>query len=125
MVYLYRSVLTLCADEWRVNNIDPDIQVHILTGVYGGEISSSPLHRVLSNLNIEHEDHDSLGQLHQKLKRYILQLRKGKDTEREQHEKHEKVVQHREQLKSIRPSWPQLVLQSSKNKILHFFRKGA
>jgi hypothetical protein len=52
-------------------------------------------------------------------------LRKGKDTEREQREKHQKVIQHREQLESDRQSWPQLVPQSLKNKTLHLFRKGA
>jgi hypothetical protein len=80
---------------------------------------------VLTNLNIEHEDHDSLGQLRRKLKRYILQLHKGKDTEREQCEKHQKVIQDREQLESMRQSWPQLVPQSLKNKTLRLFRKGA
>jgi hypothetical protein len=79
---------------------------------------------VLSNLNIEPEDHDSLGQLRRKLKRYILQLRESKDAERKQREKHEKVIQHREQLESIRRFWPQLVPQSLKNKILRLFRKG-
>jgi hypothetical protein len=59
---------------------------------------------VLSNLNMDHADHDSRGQLRRKLKRHILQLRKGKDTERERRKKDEKVSQHREQLQSIRRS---------------------
>jgi hypothetical protein len=78
---------------------------------------------VLSNLNTEHEDQDSLGQLRRKLERYILQLRKGKDTEREQREKHQKVIQQREQLESIRQSWAQLVPQSLKNKSIGSFAK--
>lgn len=71
------------------------------------KISSSPLHHVLSNLNIEHEGHDSLGLLCRKLKRYILQLRNGKDSEQEQHEKHEQVVQHREPL--VHRDWDRTV----------------
>ncbi|KAJ6579269.1 hypothetical protein DFH09DRAFT_1077556 [Mycena vulgaris] len=56
--------ISVPGNEWRGNNIDPDIQVHILTGVYESKISSSPLH---SSSETQ--------------KRYILQLHKGKDTE--------------------------------------------
>jgi hypothetical protein len=114
-----------CADvcnEWQVNNIDPDIQVHILSAVYGSKISSSPLRRVLSNLDVQYDNDDSLPQLRRKLKSYILKLRKGKDTDRIQRQKHDKLVEEREQLESVRRSWPQLVPQSLKNKILRLFR---
>ncbi|KAJ7809984.1 hypothetical protein B0H13DRAFT_1927578 [Mycena leptocephala] len=50
-------------------------------------------------------------QLRRKLKNYILKLRKGKDTERIQRQKHDKLVEEKERLES-----------SLKNKILCLFR---
>jgi hypothetical protein len=70
-----------CADvhnEWLRNKLDPELQVHILTAIYGSNISLNSLRRVLINLNIEHEDSDGIGRLHWRLKRYITELRRGK-----------------------------------------------
>jgi hypothetical protein len=114
-----------CTDvcnEWRVNRIDPDIQVHILTAIYGSKISYNPLRRILSTLDIAYEDGDSLGQLRQKLKTYILRLRRGKDKERAEQQRQDEAALHQEQLDFLRRSWPQLVPQTLKNKILRLFR---
>jgi hypothetical protein len=50
--------LPSCADvcdEWQGNNLDPDLQVHILTAIYGSKITPNSLRRVLSSLKIEHD----------------------------------------------------------------------
>jgi hypothetical protein len=73
--------LPYCADvhnEWPGNKLDPELQVHILTVIYRSNISLNSLRRVLINLNIEHQDSDSIGRLHRRLKRYITELRRGK-----------------------------------------------
>jgi hypothetical protein len=106
-----------------MNNIDPDLQVHILSAVYGSKISLSPLRRVLANLGIEHGTDDSLPQLRRKLKKYIMQLRRGKNTERSQRNKEDEATRHKNELDFIRQAWPQLVPQSLKNKILVLFRE--
>ena len=50
-------------DEWQANNIDADLQVHILTTVYGSNVTPNSLRRVLSSLKTEHEGASSIGQL--------------------------------------------------------------
>jgi hypothetical protein len=70
-----------CADvcaEWQHNNLDPDLQVHILTAIYGSKITPNSLRRVLSNLKTEHKGANSIGQLRRRLKEYITDLRRGK-----------------------------------------------
>lgn len=105
-----------------MNNIDPDIQVHILTAIYGSKISYNPLCRMLSTLNIAYEEEDSLRQLRRKLKSYILRLRSGKDNERAEQQNHDEAALHEELLDFLRQSWPRLVPQTLKNKILRLFR---
>jgi hypothetical protein len=60
-----------CADvcnEWEADNIDPDIQVHILIVIYGSETSLNVMQRILNTLNIQHDPVDSV-------KTYRKQLR--------------------------------------------------
>jgi hypothetical protein len=52
-----------CADvcnEWEADNIDPDIQVHILIVIYGSETSLNVMQRILNTLNIQHDPVDSV-----------------------------------------------------------------
>jgi hypothetical protein len=68
-----------CADvhkEWLGHNLDTDLQAYILTAIYGSKISLNSLHRVLNNLNVQHNEQESIGQLHRRLKGYITDLRK-------------------------------------------------
>jgi hypothetical protein len=114
-----------CADvhnEWLGNALDAELQVHILTAMYGSKISLNPLCRVLDNLNVMHENADSIRQLHRRLKHYITKLWRGKKVE--QSEKLQRIARakHDAKLTEIRRIWPQLVPQSVKNKRLRMFR---
>ncbi|KAJ6492080.1 hypothetical protein C8R45DRAFT_1096126 [Mycena sanguinolenta] len=114
-----------CVDvhnEWRINTIDPDLQVHILSAIHGSKTSLNPMRRILTNLDIEHQPSDSLRVLREKLRTYSLALRKGKHVQREQHALHESTNHFNEQRTQIRESWPQLVPQSIKDKIIKLFR---
>jgi hypothetical protein len=84
-----------CADvhnEWWMDTIVPDLQVHILTAIHGSKTSLNPMHRILSNLDIEHQPSDPLRVLREKLQAYILTLRNGKHVEREQQSQYEKTT---------------------------------
>ncbi|KAJ7870459.1 hypothetical protein B0H14DRAFT_2571243 [Mycena olivaceomarginata] len=54
---------------------------------------------------------------------YILTLRKGKRAEREQQTKAADLAQYTPKLEKIRESWPQLIPQSPKDKIIKLFRE--
>jgi hypothetical protein len=44
-----------CTDvchEWQFNGIDPDLQVHILSALYGSKLTIVPLRRLLSSINV-------------------------------------------------------------------------
>ncbi|KAF7378322.1 ATP-dependent DNA helicase [Mycena sanguinolenta] len=110
-------------NEWQINTIDPDLQVHILSAIHGSKTSLNPMRRILTNLNVEHLSSDSLRILRDKLRTYILALRKGKRVQREQQALHESTTRFNEQLKQIRESWPQLVPQSLKDKLIKLFRE--
>ncbi|KAJ7667331.1 hypothetical protein B0H17DRAFT_1142820 [Mycena rosella] len=115
-----------CVDvhnEWRINTINPDLQVNILTAIHGSKTSLIPMRRILTNLDIDHQPSDPLRVLREKLRAYILPLRKGKRVEREQQAQHEKMTRFNEQLKQMRESWPQLIPQALKNKIIKLFVK--
>ncbi|KAJ7463028.1 hypothetical protein FB451DRAFT_1180668 [Mycena latifolia] len=101
-----------CVDvcnEWEANNIDPDLQVYILTAIYG----TRPFWQVDPEVKTYHKQ----------LRAYILTLRKGKRVEREQQAKTDAITRFNEQLQKIRESWPQLVPQSLKDKIITEFRE--
>jgi hypothetical protein len=108
-------------DEWQVNQIDLDLQVHILSALYGSKISQNSLRRILSNLEVNHHDSESVGQLRRKLKGYINDLCKGKNAERIEQHKLEAQMSYHGKLQNIRDSWPQLVPQSLENKLLNCF----
>jgi hypothetical protein len=100
-----------CADvcnEWEADNIDPDIQVHILIVIYGSETSPNVMQRILNTLNIQHDPVDSVKTYRKQLRSYILTLRKGKRAEREQQTKADDLAQYTEKLEKIRESWSQL-----------------
>ena len=81
------------------------------------------MRRILTNLDINYQLSDPLRVLREKLHAYILVLRKGKRVEREQQAQREKTTRFNEQLKQIRESWPQLVPQTLKDKIINLFRE--
>ncbi|KAJ7478440.1 hypothetical protein FB451DRAFT_1172772 [Mycena latifolia] len=113
-----------CVDvcnEWEANNIDPDLQVHILTAIYGSKTSPNAMRRILDILNIQHDPSGPVKTYHKQLRAYILTLRKGKRVEREQQAKTDAIIRLNEQLQKIRESWPQLVPQSLKDKIITEF----
>jgi hypothetical protein len=87
-------------DEWRVNQIDPDLQVHILSALYGSKISQNSIHHILSNLEVNHDDSESVGQLCRKLKGHINDLRKGKNAERIEQNKLEAQMSHHQTLQN-------------------------
>jgi hypothetical protein len=60
--------------EWCINNIDPNLQVHILTVIYGSKTSPNAMHRILATLDIHHEPLDPVRVLHEKLCADILIL---------------------------------------------------
>jgi hypothetical protein len=114
-----------CADvhsEWQGSKLEADFQVHISTAIYGSKISLKSLRRVLKNMDIEHEDSDSIGQLHTKLKRHITDLRRGKKVEQSQEQERVAQAKYVEDLEAIWQLWPQPVPQSLKNKRLCMFR---
>ncbi|KAJ7476543.1 hypothetical protein FB451DRAFT_1173405 [Mycena latifolia] len=110
-------------NEWEANNIDPDLQVHILTAIYGSKTSPNAMRHILDILNIQHDPPGSVKTYRKQLRAYILTLRKGKRVEREQQGKTDAITRFNEQLQKIRESWPQLVPQSLKDKIITEFRE--
>jgi hypothetical protein len=98
-------------------NIDPDIQVHILTVIYGSKTCQNVMRRILNTLNIQHDPVDSVKTYRKQLCSYILTLRKGKRPEREQQTKADDLAQYTEKLEKIRESWPQLIPQSPKDRL--------
>ncbi|KAJ6530469.1 hypothetical protein DFH09DRAFT_1093515 [Mycena vulgaris] len=122
-----------CADvckEWTVNGIHPDLQVHTLSALNGSNLTLNPLRRLLSALTIEHTNSESSRELKNKLKSYISMLRKGKHVEpatdkraEDNHiQKAEARARYDEELREIIASWPQLVPQSLKDKVINIFR---
>ncbi|KAJ7924534.1 hypothetical protein B0H13DRAFT_2578761 [Mycena leptocephala] len=109
-------------EEWLGNNLDTDLQIHILTAIYGSKISLNTLRWVLNNLNVHHEDKDTIGQLHRKLKGYITDLRKGKKVEQIQEQERVARAKYNEEVEAIRRLWPQLIPQSVKNNCVRKFR---
>jgi hypothetical protein len=61
-------------DEWWVNQIDPALQVHILSALYGSKISQNSLSHIPSNLEVNHHDSEIVSQLRRKLKGYIIAI---------------------------------------------------
>jgi hypothetical protein len=94
--------------------------MHILTAIHGSKISLKSLHRVLKNLDIEHEELDSIGQMHRKLKHHITDLRRGKKVEQSQEQAAQ--AKYVEELEAIQQSWPQPVYQLLSNERLCMFR---
>jgi hypothetical protein len=95
--------------------------VNILTAIHGNQIPAKSLSRVLSNLNMDHDDKEGVSAMRKKLKSYITVLRKGKEAERSQFQKNEVLQRHKEALQKI--TRPQLVLQSLKDKIINLVRR--
>ncbi|KAJ7435591.1 hypothetical protein B0H11DRAFT_2207563 [Mycena galericulata] len=111
-----------CADvhnEWLGSKLEADFQLHILTAIYGSKISLKSWRTVLKNLDIEHEESDSIGQLHRNLKRHINDLRRGKKVEQSQEQERAAQAKYVEELEAIRQLWPQPMPQSLKNKRLY------
>ncbi|KAJ7330809.1 hypothetical protein DFH08DRAFT_814896 [Mycena albidolilacea] len=79
--------------------------------------------RILTSLDIDHQPSDPLRVLPEKLRAYILFLRKGKRIEREQQAVYGETTRFNEQVKQIHESWPQLVPQALKDKIIKIFRE--
>jgi hypothetical protein len=79
--------------------------------------------RILTSLDIDHQPSDPLRVLREKLRAYILFLRKGKHIEREQQAVYGETTRFNEQVKQIHESWPQLVPQALKDKIIKIFRE--
>jgi hypothetical protein len=52
--------------------MDPDLQVYILSTLYGSKISQNSLCHILSHLEVNHHDSEIVGQLRRKLKGYII-----------------------------------------------------
>ncbi|KAJ7207628.1 hypothetical protein GGX14DRAFT_396446 [Mycena pura] len=124
---LHRIEMADCADvcnEWRTNNLDPDLQVHVLTAIYGSNITAKSLRRVLLSFNIECDDAKGVKQLRRMLKRYITDLRRGKKAERceNQDRASRQKFETLTELEAIRQSWPQLIPQSVKNRCVRRFR---
>ncbi|KAJ7939902.1 hypothetical protein B0H13DRAFT_1850105 [Mycena leptocephala] len=88
-------------DEWRVNQINPNLQVHILVAVYGSKIWLNSLHRILLNLEVSYQTSESIGQLRRKLKSYIYQLWKAKSPERLEQQMLKVQTSHHEKLQNI------------------------
>jgi hypothetical protein len=87
-----------CADihnEWL-----GDHQVHILTITYGSKISLNSLCRELKSLSLEHNDADSIDQLHRKLKHHITTLRRGNNVECSQEQEQAARAQYVKQLQT-------------------------
>lgn len=125
--YLYPVVhpcqtVQMSNDEWLGTNLDTNLQIHILTAIYGSKISLNTLRRVLNNLNVHHENKDSIGQLHRRLKGYITDLRKGKKAEQVQEQERAAHAKYDEEVEAIRQLWPQLIPQSVKNNCIRKFR---
>lgn len=115
-----------CAEvcnEWRVNPIDPDLQVHVLSALNGSNLTVVPLRRLLHALNIPYENSDSFRDLRKKLKTYINILRKGKRVERAQQDKDDAQNRFDAELRDVRASWPQIVPRRLKDKIINLFRE--
>ena len=55
-----------CGDvhnEWLESKLDADLQIHVLTAIYGSKISPNSLRRIFNNLNVQFDEQDSVGQL--------------------------------------------------------------
>ncbi|KAJ6505025.1 hypothetical protein C8R45DRAFT_923332 [Mycena sanguinolenta] len=103
----------------EANKINPDIQVHILTAIHASKTSPNAMRCLLNTLNIEHNPLDSI-KIYRKLRSYLLTLRKGK---REEQAKVDYLAHRVEQLEKIHETWPQLVPQTLKDKIINLFRE--
>ncbi|KAJ7817638.1 hypothetical protein B0H13DRAFT_1922822 [Mycena leptocephala] len=82
-----------CTDvcnEWRVNPIDPDLQVHILSALNGRKLTIVPLRRLLQALNVPYANSESFRSLHNNPRLYINMLRKGMRVERAQQDVNKK-----------------------------------
>jgi hypothetical protein len=115
-----------CSDvyhEWQVSGIEPDLQVHVLNALYGSKLTLVPLRRLLSTLNVPYIISDSLRELRKKLKLYITNLRRGKRIERSKQEKDADQARFEEELRNLRFSWPQVISQKLKDKIINLFRE--
>ncbi|KAJ7323606.1 hypothetical protein DFH08DRAFT_817642 [Mycena albidolilacea] len=118
-------------NEWKVNAIHPDLQVHILNALYGSNLTLNPLRRLLTTLGIDYSRSESLRELRNKLRERISTLRKGKHAERKADAQAERTRLQRaetrafyeEESRKIIASWPQLVPQSLKNNIINMFRE--
>ncbi|KAJ7327486.1 hypothetical protein DFH08DRAFT_816337 [Mycena albidolilacea] len=87
--------------KWLGSKLDIDLQFHILNAVYGSKIPLSLLRHVLSNLGMEYTNNESIGQLHTRLKYYIVLLQRGKKMEQSQEQEHITRKKYHEQLESI------------------------
>ncbi|KAJ7896611.1 hypothetical protein B0H14DRAFT_2557979 [Mycena olivaceomarginata] len=75
-------------------------KVHILTVTYGSKISLNSLRRELKSLNLEHDDADSIDQLHRKLKHHITTLRRGNNVQCSQEQEQAVRAQYVKQLQT-------------------------
>ncbi|KAJ7234431.1 hypothetical protein C8J57DRAFT_1531590 [Mycena rebaudengoi] len=114
--------LDVC-NEWRQNAIDPDIQVHILKAINRNKVSPKTMWRILRILNVDFDESEPIKELRKKLRLYITALRKGKHVERERQAEIELQTRYKEEVQKVRESWPQLVPQSLKDKIIALFRE--
>ena len=103
-----------------------DLEIHILSRLLR-KLKLRPLRRILSQNSVNHDRNGNCSYLRRELKKYITRLRHGKRTE----EQRNKILQlekpaggeNQDQNQRLLESWPQLVGQNLKNKIVNMFRQ--
>ena len=91
------------------------------------KIKLRPLRRLLSQHDISYSLQDNLSSLRRKLKTFIKSLKKGKCQEQKRADhlvkEKEKEDQHESRSLEIHNSWPQIVPQDLKKKVIEMFRE--
>ena len=82
-----------------------------------------PLHHILLQNSIYHDRNSSLSYLKWELKKYITRLKQGKRTEEQRSKELKLENEHQKQNQQLVETWPQLVNQNLKDKIIKMFRE--
>jgi hypothetical protein len=99
-----------------------DLKIYILSQLLK-KLKLRALRRLLSQNNVDHDSNGSRSYLRRELKKYITRLRHGKRTEEQRNKELETEREHQDRKQRLLESWPQLVSDNFKNKIVKMFRQ--
>ena len=111
-----------CDDNNTDFQLNIDLKIYILSRLLH-KLKLRPLRRILSQNNVDHDSNGSRSYLRRELRKYITRLTHGKRTEEQRNKVLKLEKEHEDQKQRLLETWPQVVSQNLKNKIVKMFQQ--